>query len=189
MRFLKRYASDILDELIKISKANHFTKRKFCDVKSIINMVLDLAAEKQHIVVNPARTLHRIPYDNFCVPDKIKDKNEEVYTRQDELMVLNRALQKYQKTGATINLAIILSFFTGCRAGELVALKASDLNVQTKTLRIQRSEVKNVVQGNDGLQHVCGVKVVPHLKKGKKYRDINVPDVAIFLLRKFRRQI
>ena len=68
---------------------------------------------------------------------KTKDRSKEIFTDAEVSMITHYVHEK-----PTIrNLAILLAFQTGVRAGELATLKRQDFDTECHTLHIQRTEI------------------------------------------------
>ncbi len=131
-----------------------------------------------------------------------------VYQKDTIADVIRTAEEKYRKTKNISYIAVCLNFTLGLRVGELVALKACDVNYADNTIYIEREEIENLFLDDTG--NICrkGYQVVPHVKtesgirtlsltgKGKHYvemalahnRGLGIPDSDfLFLNRKGER--
>lgn len=166
----------VLNDLLAISKKHTLTQRKFRDVKTVVNRVLDMAVMDGVIPSNPARAIHGISADVFAAPP---DEGEQVYTDEQEIEIIKTCLDYYKNGKRPGYLAVILNFRLGLRVGELSALKPSDFDFDHYELTVQRSERR---QHDDNLR-AEGVVVRKGLKAHKSHRTVSIDDDTVALVK------
>lgn len=160
--------------LLKAVEDNHMTKRAYSDMKSIINMLYDYAIMKKIVSVNIARSI--VVKKNKFTPAKKKENVKEVFLTGEQKSIVEEVMKDYyQNPEFTTPLAIPLGFQIGDRVGELVALKASD--IEGNYLHIQRQEIACFKMVN-GVRKKAGWKVVEYTKSDAGDRTIYLTPTA-----------
>lgn len=169
----------------EIVKSENLTKKQYYNMSMIIRQVLDYALEKEIIEQNP---FTRVKIDGKLFRHMPKAESDtQVFTLEDEKRICTLSMEHYNSSPKSITpLAIILNFNLGLRAGELVALKWSDID-NKNYIHIQRMEVANYNLDEEGNVVRCGVKVVDHTKSyagdRKIYLNANARNI-LSLIRK-----
>ncbi len=161
--------------LDQIEKHN-LTGKSYKELKSFLNCLFDYAVDLGIVTSNNARQMSKVNFRKFA-PDQKKLPELQVYTLEEEALLYSTALEMFQKTGNVCYLAIILSGCFGLRAGELVALKEEDFDLQRMVVNISRMEVLGWVGSGDQL-HSEGVKVVERLKTDESNRSLPITQSA-----------
>lgn len=175
-----------IEECLKILTIKHgWKKKQLLEKKSLLNLVLDYAVKKKYIAVNPARQIHGLTKSDWIVPDEETEPQQEIFYEDEEQLLCEAAVQAFHKTGSPLFLAIPLGFQTGCRVGEMTALKFKDADGKMLTLR--RSEHTCYEQGikketGEAMMIQTGFVVRPGLKAGKKERTIPLTSEAISII-------
>lgn len=156
-----------------ISKYN-LTSKAFAKPSQVMKELFDCAVMDEIVPINRYRQI-RFHKGTFAQP-KQKSDALECFSETEQLAVCEEAYKDYLKTGEAVPLGIILCFYTGCRSGELVALKSTDVN--GNKLEIRRQEIR---QGELNLQTLkmenTHYIVVEHTKAYNN-RDITLVDSA-----------
>ena len=137
------------------------TSKKYKEMKSLANMLLDYAIEKRLIGTNVARNVHGISYRKFAGP-RMKRETEQVYVDDERERMLIQAEKQYEKTGNVAYLAVCMNFFLALRVGEIVALKTTDFSADS--VQITRQEVKEYYVDAEGRRHRLGYSISPYPK-------------------------
>ena len=177
-------AHDITVWMMSQVKKIGLTKRQFREMKSLLNNVLDFAVEKDILNRNPAREIHGISPQLFEQTEQTS-RDLQIFNRDDQRAVVEYCCDKYIETDNVIYLGIVLNFLIGVRVGELAAIKFSDINLDERTLTLQRSEVANKADVA-GKMRSSGTKVISHLKKGHRSRPVPLSDTAINIINLIR---
>ena len=119
---------DYIDYFRKITKDRQLTRKRFNDLKSILNGMLYLAVEKGIISHN---CLSDINYKQFTF--KAENNNVQPFTEEERLKIIESLSAR---TDDFYSLAILLDFHLVLRIGELKGLKWSDIHGDS--IRIQR---------------------------------------------------
>lgn len=111
---------DYITYFRSITKGRTLTRKRFNNLKSILNGMLYLAVEKGIIERNCLRDIN---YKQFTY--KTEDLTTTPYTEEERLMVIRHLSAN---TSDIYSLAILLDFHLVLRIGELKALKWSDIH-------------------------------------------------------------
>ena len=157
---------DYIDYFRKITKDRQLTRKRFNDLKSILNGMLYLAVEKGIISHN---CLSDINYKQFSF--KAENNNVQPFTEEERFKIIESLSAR---TDDFYSLAILLDFHLVLRIGELKGLKWSDIHGDS--IRIQRfvNEKNEIVEDTKG-----------HTAAGK--RDMPLTPSAKRILEQIRR--
>ncbi len=170
-------ASDIKRFFKKITEGRTISRKNFVNIKSIFNVVYDLAVESDIVANNLSRNLN-------CKDLKFKAvDNENVrYTDEDRDKILKYLDGMDEKTG--YEYGIELMFCLCIRIGELRALRWSDVDFHKHTISISREIVLR--RGEDGKNHFVEVG---HTKGGEHgARVLPLSQRAEVVLKELRKQ-
>jgi len=134
---------------------------------TIVQSVLHSAFKLGLIGINPADS------DRITLP-KIEEETTEIFTEQE----LSTLLECLKTEPLQFKLLIHLALNTGCRRGELVGLKWSDIDYKTGILTVSRSNYK--LTGD--------TKIKSKSTKTGKSRKIMLPPYCITMLKQYRAQ-
>ena len=135
-----------LDELTIESECNRIvrdfkmSRKEWGNVKGILNGMFDFAVRKHYLDTSPM--------NNVTISVKFrqvvkKTGKTETYNTE-ELAQLNNYLDgMYAETNDSVFLAVKLNFMLGLRVGELVALKASD--IENNMIHVVREEIRDQI--------------------------------------------
>ena len=170
---LKEWARDKITTL-------HLTKKQYINMSIIIRQVYDYLVEHEMLSVNPYRQF-KINSKLYTAPPK-KRPETEVFNEKEEDLVKTYLMEEYlREPTITTPLAILLNFYLGLRAGELVALKKSDILPDGKYIHIQWMEARQFRLTPEG-NCVQYVTIVPHTKTDQGDRVIYlVPEAREIL--------
>lgn len=177
---IKMDVADIKTPILKewfldVISAHKLTKKRYREMKSIANMLLDYALELELVTVNVARNIKGISDKKFSASKK-KTATEQVYIDDEEMLICQQAEAQYEKTKNIAYLAVCLNFSLGLRVGELVALHSDDFG--TLTVKISRQEVKTYYVDERGKRHRVGYELSPHTKTLKGERELYLCEEA-----------
>lgn len=159
--------------LRKIAEHN-LTRRKFRDMKTVLNSMLDYAVGMGFVEKNVSRYVPGISTKHFAIEVR-KDKTERVYLEDETGSLIDVCLERFEKTHNTAYLGICMNLYLGLRVGELIALKVSDFS--DSFVHIEREEIKhhekkgNVITRN-------GYEVAPYVKTPQSVRDVPLTSQA-----------
>ena len=156
-----------------ISKYN-LTSKAFSKPSQIMGDLFDCAVMDEIIPVNKFNQI-KFPKGTFA-PPKVKSDSLECFSESEQLAVCKEAYKDFMKTGAVAPLGIILCFYTGCRSGELVALKSTD--VKGNKLQIRRQEIRESKLNPETLEMEGSHYIVVEHTKAYNNRDITLVDSA-----------
>lgn len=152
-----------------ITKYN-LTAKAFNSPSQIMGDLYDFAVLDEIIPINKFNQI-KFQQGTFAQP-KVKSESLECFSLTEQLAVCEEAYQDFIKTGEAIPLAIILCFFTGCRSGELAALKTTD--VKGNKLQIRRQEIRYGELNLDTLKMENKKYIVVEHTKAYSNRDITL---------------
>lgn len=148
-------ASDLKQFFKELTAGRTMSRKNFINIKSIFNVVFDIAVDNDIVTSNLSRNLS-------CKDLKFKAvDNENVrYTDEDREKILSYLDGLDEKTG--YEYGIELMFCLCIRIGELRALRWSDVDFSRHTISISREIVLR--KGDDGKNHFIEVN---HTKGGE----------------------
>lgn len=163
----------------QLVKDNHLTKKQYYNMVTIMKQVLLYAVDKGLIAESPFKDV-KVSSKLFQYVPKKKSETQ-VFLLEEQEKIIKEAYKDYDNRMETSALAIILAFATGMRAGEIVALKYSD--VEGNSLHVQRMEVKVHRKNTDGTWGKRGYDVVDHTKSPAGMRKIYLTKEARAVLK------
>lgn len=130
---------DFEDYLIKKIVEKQITYRAWSDIKIVLKGIFKYAKRHQYTDITIDDVLDFVDNEKkvFTKP-KIKNDCEDVFT-EDEVRKIEEYIDGRKKL-SLVDLGIKLALRTGLRAGELAALKYSDLDIRAKSIKISRTE-------------------------------------------------
>lgn len=89
----------------------------------------------------------------ICLPYE-KPKAVEIFEKENQITLINHL----QSNITHKNFGILLCIHTGIRIGELCALKWSDINIQTKLLKIDKTMIRTYTREDGSKLHITSPK-------------------------------
>ena len=166
----------------QLIKNKHLTKKQYYNMVIIMKQVLLYAVDKGVIAESPFKGV-TVSAKLFQYVPKKKSETQ-VFLLEEQQKIIKEAYMDYDRRRETSALAIVLAFATGMRAGEIVALKYSD--VEGNSLYIQRMEVKVYQKNPDGSWGKRGYAVTDHTKSPAGMRKIYLTKEARAVLKTVR---
>lgn len=117
----------------------------------LLKEIFDLSILSEDITTNPV-TVVRNPKIN-CVP-----KEQRPFTLDEIDLILSHAKGQYKNF-------LGISFFTGARSGEILALKWKDIDFDTNTISISKTLSKGIITTAKTQSSVRDIEVLPMAKK------------------------
>ncbi len=149
-------------------------KKYFANVKRTLNSLLDYAVDEELIDVNRLRSIKL--NSHLYKPAAFKEENEEVFSEQEQQLVMEEAENDCKATGSALPLGICILFLTGMRVGELCALRNCD--IKRNYLYINQMVIEKQSETSDGSLKRDGYMIVPHAKSSAGMRMIYLPEKA-----------
>jgi len=143
-------------------------KKYFANVKRTLNSLLDFAVDEEIIEINYLRDI-RIN-KNLYRPATLKEENEEVFTEEEQELIMKEAENDSTEHNSALPLGICILFLTGLRVGELCVLRNCDIS--GKYLYVRRMLIENQSETGDGSLVRNGYKIVDHAKSSAGLRKI-----------------
>lgn len=164
---------EIIEFLERQIPEHNLSAKSFASLKTIMRGILKRAKRKGYISFSPELLFADLDVSDKEFHKTIKEDYEVVFDEHETALMLN-----YLKEHCDIkNAGILLMFVTGIRIGELAALKHEDLNPETGTVKIRRTETRYMENGST----VYDVKDYPKTQAG--VREIVVPTSYQWLVR------
>ena len=164
---------EIIEFLERQIPEHNLSAKSFASLKTIMRGILKRAKRKGYISFSPELLFADLDVSDKEFHKTIKEDYEVVFDEHETVLMLN-----YLKEHCDIkNAGILLMFVTGVRIGELAALKHEDLNPETGTVKIRRTETRYMENGST----VYGIKDYPKTQAG--VREIVVPTSYQWLVR------
>lgn len=149
---------------IDVSKALEETNKAPATINShlrALTAIVNYAVSPYHIIAsNPFRSIPRRKLDN---------KKIAVFTDDEMKILFTNVKERYR-------MMIAISYYTGCRLGEVLALTWQDIDVGKRTLIVNKQLNKTGVKK-------CGVKPP---KSTNGYRTIPIPPVLCNMLAEYK---
>ena len=163
-------------------------------VHNILNEYFRYLTQQELINKNPMNSAPMIKKSNFyAIQEKEDLPTSETITvfTAEEIEKLKAEAKKSYKTGKKLYRqagAYILMLNTGLRAGEMLGVLNSDIDLERRVLHVQRG-VK-VVNKRDGVERSDGSTEVKvgKLKSATSKRDIPLNDTAIKMIEELRKE-
>ena len=152
---------------------HNLSSKAFASLKSITKGMLKWAKRQGVITYNPELMLTELDLSDNVFTKKIKEDYEEVFDEDETQKMLS-----YLTSNRDIrNDGITLLFVSGMRVGELVGIKPQDINLNSNTVKIRRTETRF----KDGDETVYAIKEYPKTQAG--VREIVIPSSYSWLLK------
>lgn len=164
---------EIIEFLERQIPEHNLSAKSFASLKTIMRGILKRAKRKGYISFSPELLFADLDVSDKEFHKTIKEDYEVVFDENETALMLN-----YLKEHCDIkNAGILLMFVTGIRIGELAALKHEDLNPETGTIKIRRTETRYMENGST----IYDIKDYPKTQAG--VREIVVPTSYQWLVR------
>lgn len=175
----KMTVGDLSEWLLELIAKRNLTKKKYVEVKGIMNQLYDYCISHNMVQINLPRQI-AMPSKNVFIEPEAKPEEVIIYSSTTKREVIKEALEQFEKTKNTAYLAICLNFNLGLRVGELVALRECD--IKENIIHICRAESKNYTKDKNGKIVRDGYKVVQHPKTDAGIRTlILTPDAKKYI--------
>lgn len=180
---LKSITKNILQDFLTNLYNEGFSKNTISSIKGIITKSFDYAEDRNYIVRSPALKL--------VIPTKIKPKTQtrtkpHVYIPKD---MMDKIFERFPE-GSSAYIPIMIGYHTGLRLSEIYALVWEDIDLNQKTLSVNRQvqwyteerseEEKRRTNGtskSNGYWYFCEPKY-------NSYRTIEIDDELVKVLKK-----
>lgn len=175
----KMTVGDLSEWLLELIAKRNLTKKKYVEVKGLLNQLYDYCISHNMVQINLPRQI-AMPSKNVFFEAEAKPEEEIIYSSDTKSEVIKEALAQFEKTKNTAYLAICLNFNLALRVGELVALRECD--IKEDTIHICRAESKNYTKDKNGKIIRDGYKVVQHPKTDAGIRTLVLtPDAKKYI--------
>ncbi len=179
-RYVEEITEDELDCWIRdIISDYHLSRKAWSNVRIILSGIFKYAKKRKMTNISISYFLSDLQLSDHMFKHRVREDWEEVFT-DDELSKIVEWImdpRNPERQNSLSNLGILLCIFTGLRAGEIVALKKSDLS--NNMLRVTRTETRYKSE-EGGYQY--------EMRESTKGRDgwrvIAVPEIAVTVIQK-----
>lgn len=125
---------------------------------------------------------------NPCLKVNIKgNKNDIINHKRKDVEILSETeieiIKKYLKN-STFELLFLLDLATGLRQGELLALDWEHIDLENKTIKIEKSVKEVYVYDDENTKHIETIFQTP--KTANSFRTVFLPNVIIDVLTKIK---
>jgi len=157
----------------KAKKILPFTAKQAKSMRSLLNLMFHFAIYKGCCSVNYSLMLGPVAYNKYCV-EYVKTDGDRVYQDNEETELILKAHERLQDNETLANAGVMLDTCLDLRVGELTTLCFSDFAERPGHVHIQRMEVENYEETDDGKIIRNGYRVEPHVKSNKSNRYLLV---------------
>ena len=152
-------------------KSRNMTRKQYYNATVIMRQALDYAVDKGYIECNHFRNVNINTKLFRAVPKK--SDTSQVFLVEEQEQIEAIAFDDFLDKGFTASLGVLLTFQTGMRISEIVALKWSDIDFERKGfISVQRIEVKEHGRNEQGEFERKGYYIVEHTKSIAGNRNI-----------------
>lgn len=152
---------------------HNLSSKAFASLKSVVRGMLKWAKRQGMITYSPELMLTELDLSDTVFSKKIKEDYEEVFDEDETQKMLSYLIGNRDIR----NDGIILLFVSGVRVGELVGIKPQDIDLNSNTVKIRRTETR-FKEGDDT---IFAIKEYPKTKAG--IREIVIPTSYSWLLK------
>lgn len=155
---------EIIPFLRKAIVKYSLTAKAYSNLRTLAYGIFKYAKEKGYISWSISQTVGDMELPKKAFRKVIKEDDEEVFNDEE----LEKLLAYLSAAPDFLNLGIILMFCTGCRVGELVAMKWCDIS--DNSIKIRRTEI---TYKNDSGETIIEIRDYPKTEAG--IRTVFVP--------------
>ena len=174
-RPIDEFTEDRLTDLIRTRiVANNLTRKGWQNVKLVLCGMFEYAERKGYTQINIEEFMRHLKLAKGLFRDVDHDK-PQIFTDEEAMMIFNWIMSEPERRESLTNLGILLTFFTGLRAGELSSLKVSDFS--GKTLEINKTEIRYKAADDSYIYEIRD-----RTKGAAGKRIVNLPDEACIVM-------
>ena len=167
---------DVEEFMLKSIADFSLTAKSFGNLRILVYGIFKRAKKKKLVSFSITEVVNDLEISRNAFKKVRKDESSEVFMQDELPLVLG-----YLKDNLDmVNLGLLLMFVTGVRVGELVAIKAADVDGNVIHICRTESHYKDRETGKD----VYVVKDTPKTVAG--IRNVIVPDDYLWILRKIQ---
>ena len=166
-----------LKELIETRiAANGLTRKGWQNVRLVICGLFEYAHDKGYTTLDIEDFMKHLKLAKglFRNPDTGKP---QIFTDEEVIKIVSWITADPARKESLPNLGILLTFFTGLRAGELSSLKLSDIS--GRTLSVSKTEIRYKAEDDSYVYEVRN-----RTKGADGERIVNLPDEALAIIQK-----
>lgn len=184
---IKKDLSKIDAATLKIWLCNNIKKYKmnyktYGQMSVVFNQMYKYALEKGYLERNPFDAINTRSLGLYNT--RKKNSKQKAFNKNEVKDITQIAFQDFQSNPHCTPLAILLAFLTGMRVGEIVVLKHSDIDYDSKTVTVQRMEnYFQEVNDDNKTFGKCKYEVIEGNTKGIfGERIVDLSDDALYIL-------
>ena len=165
----------------KLTKDRKYSSKRMGNLRSILNGIMDYSVEEELIEHNPVLD---VKLKNFTYK-AVADQSENVFTQNETITLLTYLATVKDEPFAV---AIQLMFYLFIRVGELKAIKWSDVNLEKRTVHLEKQALLERELQDDLTFAPQQTKVIEGIKGNTSsgIRTLHLTDEAVAILKKAR---
>jgi len=148
----------------------------------VFNQLYKYAIEKGYVEKNPFDKINTKALGLYN--SRKKKSNQKAYTKEEAIAVSKIAYEDFISDPHCTPIAVLLTFQTGMRVGEVVALKWEDIDFESKTIYVRRMENQYQENNSDNRSTgKCCYEIIEGNTKGVfGERIVDLTDESIYIL-------
>lgn len=151
------------------------SQKAYSNMRTIVYGIFRYAKKKGLIEYSIKQTIGDIQFSKNEFSKTVHEDNEQVFMEREEKKIV-----KYLEENQDIlNLGLLLIFKSGLRIGELVALKKTDINGNTISIR----KTETIYKDDEGIHYE--IKNFPKTEAG--VREVIVPNNYLWIFKEIRK--
>ena len=164
---IKYVSAQNLEDFIKTTICeNQLTAKAYAGLRTIIIGIFKYAKKHGYSDISVYTFFGDLDLSKRMFRKKVRHSEKEVFTEEE----IRKIISYISQNEKIRELGILLAINTGLRVGELSALKTFDVNLKSRYIHVQRSEVK--YKSEDG-KNIIGIKEFPKTDAGDRYLLLN----------------
>ncbi len=169
------------DFLNKVYVEKGYSKNFLNNIRKVLKCSFNYATENEYIKFNSAANLKLPKYD---VPP---DDTAHIFTNEEINMILERF-----KNNHCVYYAFLTAYCTGLRVAEVFALTWDDIDLNNKTITVNKNILKKNQAGGTKQRHISGnsttVWYFGTCKTQTSYRTISIGDTLVKALKDYKNE-
>lgn len=174
---VRAVSEDVLEEfVIETILEKQLTAKAYSQLRTILNGMFKFAKRKKYTQLSISNFFQDLDLSKNMFQRKQRIDAQEVFTDCEV-----KQITSFVRENPSIwNLAVLLLFQSGLRVGELVALKADDIDWENLALKISRTEIR--IKNKETGKYT--VAIAEHAKTECGERIVVLPPTALWTLKK-----
>lgn len=170
---------DMLEDYIKCTIAdNKMSSKAWANLRTLINGVFKYGKKKGYTKISITNFMGDLQISSKAFTNKRKSDKEQVFTDEEVRSIIDYI---FSSKFDLHDLGILLAFQTGLRAGEISALRYSDIDTNNKVIQIEKTEIH---YKDDKGHTIYEVRDFPKTEAG--IRELYVNDDTLEIIKKIK---